>query len=254
MKRLHKYNIYASLLDRFQNYLSSGELYSKYYGFSESPEFTESEFEQKQFQSLIDSINRVPFESDAADQGTAFNEVVDCLINGCKSDKMEIESDKEQGLICATFKEKQFIFPISLCREFANYFKGSVQQVYTEAMLPTRYGDVKLYGYIDELMPTSVHDIKTTKSYSFGDFKDHWQRYVYPYCLNQSGNQVFEFEYNIAEIVRNSYGINWSTYTEHYTFNPVKDSQVLAYHVELFIEFLESNKSLITDTKILNNL
>jgi hypothetical protein len=74
------YLFYATLLDGYQNYLSSNEIYLKYWGNAEEPEFTAEEFEQKQFQSLIDRINRVPFDSEPEDQGTAFNEIVDCII------------------------------------------------------------------------------------------------------------------------------------------------------------------------------
>jgi hypothetical protein len=252
MKTTLSYLFYATLLDGYQNYLSSSEIYNKYWGFSDDPELTEEEFEQKQFLSLIDRINRVPFDSEAADQGTAFNEVVDCIILNCTSDKMDISSNKELGTITAIYKERSFVFPISLCMEFANYYKGAVPQVMTEAVLPTKYGDVLLYGYIDEVMPTAVCDLKTTKNYTVGDFKNHWQHIVYPYCLNQNGNSVFDFEYNIAVINRTKYGVNYSTHTEYYAFNPDTDTQRLTKHVEGLIEFLEANKHLITDKKIFN--
>lgn len=273
MSQQPKYNFYATLLDGYQNYLSSNEIYQKYWGFSEEPPFNEEEFKQKQFQSLIDRINRVPFDSEAADQGTAFNEIIDCMILNCKSDKMEIESIKEQHPnpnynidfdnygkqnidvvvgIRAKYNERVFDFPIALCREFSEYYKGGIPQVYTEAILPTKYGDVKIYGYIDELMPASVHDLKTTKSYTAGDFKDHWQHIVYPYCLNANGNNVTDFEYNIAAINRTKYGVNYETYTEYFYFNPEIDVPRLISHIEDLIEFVENNKSLITDKKIFN--
>ncbi len=247
-----KYNFYATLLDGYQNYLSSSETYAKYWGFSEEPPFTEEEFEKQQFQSLIDRINRVPFDSEAADQGTAFNEVVDCLILNCTSDKMDIKSNKETGMITATFNERTFDFPIELCREFQNYYKGAIPQVRTEAILPTKFGNVLLYGYIDELMPTSIHDIKTTKSYTAGDFKDHWQHIVYPYCMNAQGNKIRDFEYNIATINRSKYGVNWETFTEYFSYNPETDLPKLTAHVEGLIEFIELNRALITDKKIFN--
>lgn len=247
-----KYLFYATLLDGYQNYLSSSEIYQKYWGFSDNPEFSEEEFEQKQFQSLIDRINRVPFESEAADQGTAFNEIVDCIILNKKSEKMEINSDREAGIITAKYNERTFVFPLALCLEFSNYYKGAVPQVRTEALLPTKFGEVLLYGDIDELMPTSVHDIKTTNSYTAGDFKNHWQHIVYPYCLNQNGNKVTDFEYNIAAINRIKSGISYTTHTEYYAYNPEIDNLRLTAHVEGLIEFIEANKHLITDKKIFN--
>lgn len=254
MSQQPKYLFYATLLDGYQNYLSSNEIYQKYWGFAENPELTEEEFEQKQFQSLIDRINRVSFDSEAADQGTAFNEIVDCLILNCKSDKMEISSDKEAGTITAIYNERTFVFPIALCREFSDYYKGAIPQVRTEAIIPTKYGDVLLYGYIDELMPTSIHDLKTTKSYTAGDFKDHWQHIVYPYCLNANGNNVTDFEYNVAAINRTKYAVNYETHTEFFAYNSKTDIPRLTAHIEALIEFIECNKSLITDKKIFNQI
>ena len=261
MQKPLNYLFYATLLDGYQNYLSSSEIYNKYWGFSDEPELSEEEFEQKQFQSLIDRINRVPFDSEPADQGTAFNEIVDCIILKSKSTKMEVESikqldanDKEITVAFkATYNEREYIFPAVLCFEFANYYKGAIPQVHVESTIETKYGVVLLYGYIDELMPLAVCDLKTTKSYTVGDFKNHWQHIVYPYCLNQNGNSVFDFEYNIAVINRLKSGaVNWETHTEYYAFNPEIDIPRLTKHVEGLIEFLEANKHLITDKKIFN--
>lgn len=243
------YKFYATLLDGYQDYLRSSEIYQEYWGFSENPSKTEDEFEAEQLQGLIDRINRVPFDSEAADKGTAFNEVVDCLILNCKTDRadMEIMSDRDKGVIVVTFKDRKFTFPITLCREFADYYKGAVPQVYTEAVLSTRYGDVLLYGYIDELMPTRVHDIKTTGKYSVGKYLHHWQHIVYPFALQQEGNDISDFEYNIAVMAK--YG-EPKTYTEFYTFVPDRDIPRLQAHCEGLIEFIELKRDLITDKKI----
>lgn len=250
MSGLLKYRFYGTLLDGFQSWLSSNEIYQEYWGNSDDPQKTEDEFEREQFQSLIDRINRVPMkweDSEAADKGTAFNEIVDCLIENRKSEKMQLKSDIKAGLVTADYNNRQFIFSLAMVREFAEYFKGAATQVYTEGVLPTKYGDVLLYGYIDELLPTSVHDIKTTSKYKVGKFRNNWQHVVYPYCLNQEGNEVNEFEYNVAVLV----GSN-STFTEHYRYVPERDIPKLTLHVERLIEFIEANKHLITDKKIFN--
>ena len=70
---MKEYNIYATLLDTFQNYLDSDKIYNRYWGNSENPPHTPKEFEMLQYQAVIDRINRVPFDSDAADRGTCFN-------------------------------------------------------------------------------------------------------------------------------------------------------------------------------------
>lgn len=244
------YRFYATLLDTFQGYLSSSEIYQEYWGMSEDPAKTEEEFEKEQFQSLIDKINRVPMkweDSEAADKGTAFNEVVDCLMAGRKSEKMTLKS--EVGIINADYNNRRFVFPLALCREFAEYFKGGQSNVFTEGTLPTKFGNVVLYGYIDELMPFKIHDIKTTSKYKAGKFRNGWQHIVYPYCLNLEGNKITEFEYNVAVLGTNN---NYSTFTEFYRFIPDRDEVILTSHVEALIEFIETNRNLITDTKIFN--
>lgn len=242
MNRQPKYKFYATILDSYNDYIHSNVIYQRYWGFSENPPHTEEEFESKMFSELIDKINRVPFDSELADKGTAFNEVVDCLIENRKSDKMELKSILGDGIIQADYNGRTFIFPLSLCLEFASYFKGALTQQRTEGVLETKYGDVLLYGYIDELLPLSVHDIKTTGRYSAFKFKDHFQHLVYPYCLNQNGNNVKLFEYNVTDFT--------DTFVESYTFEPERDVPILTNHVESFIEFLEANRNLITDKKI----
>lgn len=239
------YKFYASILDKLESYLNSSRIYQQYYGFSEEPKITEEEFEQEQFQSLINSINRVPIaweDTEAIDRGTAFNEVVDCLIENRKSDKMDIVSYKETGIISVNFNKRIFEFPIALCKEFANYFKGAITQQYCEGVLSTKYGNVMLYGYIDELMPFFMADIKTTSRYNAFKFKDNWQHIVYPYCLKCMDIHIDTFEYRVTDFK--------SVWSEVYNFNPITDVPKLINHCEAFIEFLEQNKDLITDTKI----
>lgn len=266
-----KYKFYATLLDGFTSYLKCDIIYDRFYGWSEKPAYTPEEFQKKSFDELIDRINRKPFDSEAADKGTAFNEVIDCMVEHRKSEMMLIEKmykverfgecdetgkplyydevqTNEVIALRATYNNRTFTFPISLCREFAGYFKGALTQQRVEAVLPTRFGDVLVYGVIDELMPTTVHDIKTTGSYYVGKFKDHWQHIVYPYALIQNGNDVRTFEYNIVEFNRGGYVVD--TYTEPYVFVPERDIPILTEHCENFIRFLEENRDLITDKKI----
>lgn len=258
MKKPLKYLFYATLLDAYQDYMDSDKIYSEYWGFSENPPMTEEEFHEKKRLELIDRINRVPFDSEKADRGTAFNEIVDCLILNKKSDKMQIDriTDINDNTLVtglrACYNNRQFTFPVALCREFASYYKGALTQVYTEAMLPTRYGDVQLYGYIDELMPASIHDIKTTGKYTAGKFKSHWQKIVYPYCLQSEGNNVSDFEYNVLLVNERAHGDIYETFTEHYAYDAGRDVPLLTAHAESLIEFIEFHRALITDRKIFN--
>lgn len=247
-----KYRLYATLLDAFQNYLDSDLIWSKYWGWSENPPQSQEEFKQEQFQSLIDRINRVQFCSEAADKGTAFNEVIDCMILHRNSDKVEIvKSYNEDGNVNgvnATLNGRKFFFPIALVREFSEYYQGAEPQVYVQAVLPTMFGDVLLYGYIDYAMPFCTHDLKTTRQYSVGNYKRHWQHRVYPYALMKNGCNVTDFEYDIAEIGKTYY----RTYTECYTFKEDRDVPLLVQHCEDLIRFLDDNRALITDKKIFN--
>ena len=243
------YKVYATLLDSFMDYQDSDAIYDKYWGWSENPPHTPEEFHQLQFQGLIDKINRVPFDSEAADKGTAFNEVVDCMIEHRKSEKVKVEKvivDNHVIAIYSVYNNRSFSFDINLLREFANYYKGALTQQYVESVIHTSKGNVLIYGYIDELMPTSVHDIKTTSQYYVGKFKNHSQHLVYPYCLIQSGNDIKTFEYNVATIGVN----NYQTYTETYVFNPERDIPILTQRIEDLIQFVEDNRHLITDKKI----
>jgi hypothetical protein len=255
MKKHPEYLIYVTLLDAYQAYIGSDVIYNEYWGYSENPPFPEDAFHERQRQALIDRINRVPMaweDSEKADRGTAFNEIVDCIILNGKSEKMDISHDKESGIIAADYNNRIFKFPASLCREFASYYKGAIPQVLVEALLPTIYGDVLLYGYIDQLMPASVHDIKTTGKYTAGKFKNHWQHIVYPYCLCRNGNSVYDFEYNIAVLKETKGGMTYETFTEYYNYVAEIDIPRLTCHVEGFIGFIECHRDFITDKKIFN--
>lgn len=273
MQAQPKYRFYATLLDCFTDYIDSDAIWDKYWGFSQNPPHTPEEFHQKQFQQVIDRINRVPFDSEAADRGTAFNEVIDCMVEHRKSDKIDVRyiyeqkvygqvyncdpderwadveyTDKVVGL-SVSYNGRVFDFDINLCRKFADRFKGALTQQFVSAILPTSLGDVEIYGYIDELMPLSTHDIKTTGSYSVGKFKNHWQHIAYPYCLYKNGSDVRLFEYNVAEIDKYN---RWKYFAETYVFDPDRDIPRLTAHCEDLIRFIEDNRHLITDKKIFN--
>lgn len=234
-----KYKFYVTLLDSFQNYLDRAELYQKYYGFSETPPYTEVEWDEKIERELIDKINRVPFESEAADKGTAFNEVVDCIIEHRQSKDYVITSYKESNKIMCYNDRFEHDFNLDLCLEFANYFKGALTQQRVSDVIQTCYGLVEVYGVIDELMPLCIHDIKTTSKYEAFKYKNNWQHIVYPFCTG-----INDFEYNITDFK--------DTYTEKYVFDKERDTERLKKHCERLIEFLELNKELITDKKIFN--
>lgn len=259
------YQLYPSLIDAYTDYSKAEVIYNKYWGGADNPSLTFEEYEAKAFQDLIDKINRVPKDLIKADIGTAFNELVDCLILGKKSSKMEVEKlhDEAGNVVSlkANYNGRSFIYPLDFVRLFADNYKGAIPQMFVEGILPTRRGNVRLYGYLDELMPLSVHDIKTTGSYEVGKFKDHAQHLVYPYCLGQMGYAGVDlFSYDVAEIGTNITKQNpeppevvvklKATYSEEYLFNPERDIPLLEGKVVELIDFLEANRHLITNTKI----
>ena len=237
------YNIYPTLLDMYSTYLYSDTIWEKYWGYSQNPTTTPEEFHAAKFMDLIDAINRVQGEpSEAADRGTCFNEIVDCLILNRPTQRadMRIESDKEQGKVFAWMHDFCFEFPIDLCQRWAGKYKGAIPQHLCEAGLDTPSGMVRLYGYIDELMPFDIHDIKTTSNYSFGKYRDNWQHRVYPYCMTESGMKVQSFQYDVLEI-----GKNYSEYKEYYNYNHARAKEELYFICMDFIAFLRENDSLI---------
>ena len=246
-----RFRFYASLLDAFQQYLDSDIIWEKYWGYSETPPHTPEEFRKQQFQSLIDRINRVHYENEAVDRGTAFNEVIDCMVENRGTDKVKVEKLLNNGIVAAlnaTYNNRTFCFPMPLVREVSDYYKGALTQQYVQAVLPTMFGDVLVYGFIDYVLPFLISDLKTTGRYSVGDFKNHWQHIVYPYAMMENGSKVFDFEYNVVEFGKSDY----NTYTESYSFVPERDVPKLTQHCEDFIRFLQQNRELITDKKIFN--
>ena len=119
-----------------------------------------------------------------------------------------------------------------------------MKQYFTKGVLDTCYGNVELYGFIDYLLPFSIHDMKTAKSYSAGSYRKHWQHIVYPFTLQQNGINISNFEYNVTNFRE--------TFTELYVFKAERDVPRLRDMCERFIGFLLNHKDLITDEKIFN--
>jgi hypothetical protein len=240
-----KFNFYATLLDAFQNYLDAENTYNKYYADSDKYSCYD-EYEEQCKQEFIDKINRVPFVSESADKGTAFNALVDYVNTLIKPSDMEFDTIQYNGndLIVVKYNGFEFTFDKMLVLNVAGLYKEAISQFKCKKVLPTKYGDVLLYGYIDELMPLTIHDIKTTGNYSAFKYRNNWQHIVYPYCI---GN-VTEFHYDI--IVWQSGGAKLRK--EIYNFDPGRDIPKLTLHCEALIEFLDANRELITDKKIFN--
>lgn len=244
MSQQPNYRLYPSLLDRFNDYINFDATIEKPWNIDKLPAELEAEIENE----IIDAINRVPFESEAAEKGTCFNNLIDLFIAG-RPISANATDKSGNAIIKISHKSRLgtdyvFEFREAIVTEFADYFRGAASQVFCSGILETKYGLVELYGYIDELIQDTVFDIKTTSKYEFGKFRMSWQKHVYPFCLEQMGCSIRGFEYTVTDF-RN-------TYQEWYDFNYDTTRALLKSHCERFIEFLEAKRDRITDKRIFN--
>lgn len=276
-----KYRLYPSLLDAFQGLLDYEDVANEPWNKVSEAAHTRGEYLDKEVgeyiltpdemfskleQDLIDTVNRVDGEpSEAADRGTCFNEIVDCLIahKPCAREDMEIHTLRDENdnalAIRAEMDGFTFDFDVALCKEAAEYFKDSLSQVLVEAPLETNYGTVVLYGYIDEWRLNIIYDIKTTGYYDFGKYARKWQKHVYPYCCITSGltTEVAEFEYTVYKLTKPSHYnpvIRGTQYRESYTYDHDMTTVLLRMMCERFIEWLtaKADAGLITNKRIFN--
>ena len=248
--------------------------------------YSEEEVDALLKQEFIDKVNKVPTPpSEAASKGTAFNEIVDCLVKKCKpsdegviiktirsgSDLYNAKRIKDENcqipdceatfmkigvpFIYAAIDGFEFFFDKDFCLEAAEYFKNCICQYYTKANLETSKGVVELHGYIDYLRQDRLYDAKTTKQYAFGNYQKKWQRYTYPFTLIESGmmNEVNSFEFTIYLLKGGTSRtplISGTQYKEVYTYDHEQARRMLTQQCERVIEFLEDNRSLISNKKV----
>lgn len=281
----YSFKFSPSLLDSFQSYLDCEANYEKFFGHSEEPSLTYAEYEEQKFKELIDKINRVPFESEAASRGSCLNEIVDCIVMKTKSTRDDITVKTlssfeklcedgawdmvenkplayerwfetiKQPCIWAKNGDFEFYFDISFCKNLAEYFKDSLCQIYTEAPIDTKYGKVLLYGYPDYVRGNMVYDLKTTSKYEFGKYSKYWQQHLYPYTLIESGKmtevQAFEFTaFAMKGGTKRSPLLCGDMYPEVYVYDHKRSTEALCGICGQFAQFLLNNKELISDKKI----
>lgn len=257
-----RYRIYPSLLDKFQALLDVDQTVEEFWNLDSEGDYKETadEMSDRLEKELLDAVNRVPHEPiEAADKGTCFNEVIDCLISHrkCEYEGMDIQSGEIAGnrVITAKLNGFEFHFDLAFCREVAECLKGAISQHRCEAVIDTKYGDVELYGYADEIVEDAVADIKTTGRYDFGKYAKGWQRHVYPWCLVKSGEltNVSAFEYFVIVWKGGSSRtpvLSGTMYDEYYTYNHEQSELAIRQVCERFIEWLEAHREQITDKKI----
>lgn len=264
-----------------------GKWHKNYSEAEDAFHYSQEEVDALLKQELLDAINRVPHEpSEPASKGTALNEIVDCIIHNRKSDNKNIIIKSLKGIdvkrefgctdevgkpvyydywfehikvpcIFAEIDGFSFYFDKDFCKSIAEYFKGSLSQVFTSATIETEFGEVELYGYIDELRENKVFDLKTTSRYEFGKYSKYWQRHIYPYTLIESGacTEINSFEFT-AYVLKGGTSrtplITGVQYAEVYQYNHEQSKMLLKNICERFCQFLEDNRDLITNKKIFN--
>lgn len=259
MPQQPNYRIYPSLLDKFQDLLDYEIVADEPWNKSgDDYKISPDEMYYKIESELIDTINRVdgvPIE--AADRGTAFNEIIDCIIEGCpcKRKDMKIYSVNvadTQKVIIAEINGFTFTYDAEFCKQVAALFPGSLTQFLCEGMMQTSKGAVSLYGYIDEWVGNRLYDIKTTGYYNFGKFERKWQRYLYPWCVVESGmaTDIESFEYTVIVFPKGQTILSGTIYPEVYTYNHEQSGTLLRNHVEAFIDWLESRERFIKNPRI----
>ena len=264
-----------------------GKWHKNYSEAEDAFHYSQEEVDALLKQELLDAINRVPHEpSEPASKGTALNEIVDCIIHNKKSDNKNILIKSLKGVdvkrefgctdevgkpiyydywfehikvpcIFAEIDGFSFYFDKDFCKSIAESCKGSVSHVFTSATIDTEFGEVELYGYIDELRENKVFDLKTTSRYEFGKYSKYWQRHIYPYTLIESGacTEINSFEFT-AYVLKGGTSrtplITGVQYAEVYQYNHEQSKMLLKNICERFCQFLEDNRELITNKKIFN--
>lgn len=257
------YRVNPSLLGKFSDYLNSDSLWSKFYGDQEEPAMSPTEFSEKQERELIDAINRVdkgPIE--AADRGTALNEIIDCTLEQRQPDeKIQLATIRDESgkatEIDAKINGFEFRFDADMCLGLIEYFRGSTCQHLCEAIITTLYGPVVLYGYSDYIFRDVVKDLKTTTRYEWGKYEGGWQKDLYPWCLIESGevDRVSGFEYTVVKLSGGTSAtpiIGGEMFREWYDYNHAQAEARLRDIVERFIGWIEMNRDKITHPRIFN--
>ncbi|QDK82253.1 hypothetical protein EXU85_28030 [Spirosoma sp. KCTC 42546] len=184
------YRFYPSLLNTFSRYLTGGNL---------------------SVHELIDSINRVPTPTTAAqERGISFEEAI---VKGTNEERFNAE-------IVAKVRK---LLPRPI--------------VDTQVFCQWEIDDVLFYGYVDLIGKFKAVDLKTTASYQPGRFVHNHQN-LYLHALKRKGIKLMEYVITDFNDV----------YVESYALTHPIDRQL--EEIRLFKAFLDEHRPLITDKKI----
>jgi hypothetical protein len=162
-------------------------------------------------QELIDSINRVPTPTTAAqERGISFE---DAIVKGTDEARFDPE----------IIRKVRKLLPRPI--------------VDTQVYCQWEIEDVLFYGYVDLIGKFKAVDLKTTASYQPGRYLHNHQN-LYLHALKRKGIKLMEYVITDFEDV----------YVESYALTHPIDRQL--EEIRLLKAFLEEHRSLITDQKI----
>ncbi len=160
---------------------------------------------------LINRINRVPVPQTMAQQkGASFEEAV---IKGTNEEEFDPE----------ILQKVRMLLPRPMMKT----------QVYCEYQL----GDVLLYGYVDVIGKILAVDIKTTSNYRTGCYAQSHQNFYLP-ALRTKGIRTLRY------VITDFKNVYQEDYDQSIDFS-IQEEQI-----QLFCDFLEANRGLITDVRI----
>jgi hypothetical protein len=174
-------------------------------------------------QELIDKINRVKFEkTNQVQLGLAFEGLINSIIKG------EGFMTEYDGF---TFKE-------DVIKSVLHEIGEDEMQKHVSEVININGVDVNFYGFVDYYRPSVITDLKTGAKYKLGKYKFYTQRHIYPLCIPDVKKFTFLFT-DFEGVVK-----------EPYFFSKRESLKVLSEIVPRFIDFIESKRDIITDTKI----
>lgn len=269
-----QYRFSPSVLDKMQKVLDAEEYFESDFNLSDDGyKKSLDEIIAEREQEILDAINKVPQEpSEAAAQGTAFNECVDEYVNW-KFTGMDYSDlmDKTGRVVVKDIKQDEngehisweaecdgfkFVFDGQLIKRVAEMVSDGTMQMHVQSELDTPSGNtVLLHGYPDYIQPYRITDLKTTSSYAHGKYERYWQRFVYPYIIIQNNlmESLDEFRFLVVEMKkdRKTGIISGDVFEESYTDVSSNDMEhiktELEYICTALIRFCESHEEQITN-------
>ena len=221
-----KYRFYPSILNQFQSFIKEDGYEDKDGVFI--PFVT--------FQSLIDSINRVQKPMTTAMQtGIDFEDDVmtmaKCGIYTWRDDISLYSVNRFDGR--NNVNETYFEVLKEVVKRLPGYFS-------TQKDCQKQYKDILFYGKQDVAGSGRIVDLKFTGNYSFPKFIDSYQN-LYLWAGKDHGFRSMEYMVtNLRQVYAEYYGLDY-------------DFQNLLDGMEMFKDFLEQNRVLITNKRIFNS-